>query len=569
MAKSTKKATDDAGNTGAAFVPVQSKLDEQTARMLEATNPLRGLSAKDIENILDYALGGSISRLQLIYERLEASCLDIAAVLMRRESALVGCDWEIRQRSTRHYNQRNFDQVLADEQQAMLSEQFSRAEDDNSLLEAIKRLQSAVFRGLAVVQPKYDQEGLRSFELFDAWNFCIDTHDTLFWNPSGMDRYDYRSALKEVPEDSVIKSVKKRPVDGLALPIYIRQQMGEENWARFMARRGLPSCYIIAPGNLGNTTMDSFAAAARKCADGGSGALPNGSQVVTEKLDSSTSQGFQTFLDHQQKLIVLAATGGILGSLAEATGLGSGVADSHDKTWREIIKADAFEISGLIQRSVGARLLDAYFPGKPKLAYFAINAEAPQSSADVLDCVVKASQAGLKVDPAQVSEMTGFKFINAPDIQDPNAPDESEEVQEDPGASVENKEEVTEDPGVPGEQEQKEQPEVVENTKEADPAQAAATLPEDRTDQEKDKANKAAVGLLKGFDMFLSPLKAILSKLAKAKDDEEAAQLVQDAKARIALMEQQEDTEYSQAVAEYMDSLTKEEKEEKKDEQGA
>ena len=134
---------------------------------------------------------------------------------------------------------------------------------------------------------------------------------------------------------------------------------------------------------------------------------------------------------------------------------------------------------------------------------------------------------------------------------------------------MENKEEVTEVPDVPGEQEQKEQPEVVENTKEADPAQAAATNPEDRTDQEKDKANKAAVGLLKGFDMFLSPLKAILSKLAKAKDDEEAAQLVQDAKARIALMEQQEDTEYSQAVAEYMDSLTKEEKEEKKDEQGA
>lgn len=558
MAKTSKKATDDAGNTGASFIPVTSKLDEQTARMLEATNPLRGLGAKDIENILDFALSGSISKLQLIYERLEASCLDIAAVLMRREAALVGCDWEIRQRSTRHYNNVHFDQVLADEQQAMLAEQFSRAEDDNSLLEAIKRLQTSVFRGLAVVQPIYDKEGLKSFELFDAWNFAIDTHGTLFWNPSGLDRYDYRSALKEVPEDSVIKAIEKRPVDGLALPIYIRQQMGEENWARFMARRGLPSCYIIAPGNLGSTTMESFAAAARKCADGGSGALPNGSQVVTEKLDSGTSQGFQTFLDHQQKLIVLAATGGILGSLAEATGLGSGVADSHDKTWREIIKADAFEISGLIQRSVGARLLDTYFPGKQKLAYFAINAEAPQSSADVLDCVVKANQAGLRVDPAQVSEMTGFKFINAPDIQDPNAPDESEEVQEDPGASVENKEEVT---GVPGESKETDEAEVVENTKpEADPAQAAATLPEDRTDQEKDKANKAAVGLLKGFDMFLSPLKAILSKLAKAKDDEEARQLVQDAKARIALMEQQEDTEYSQAVAEYMDSLSKEEK---------
>ena len=572
MAKQTKKAEDSAVNTDSSFIPVVSRLDEETARMLEATNPLRGLSAQDIENILDFSLSGSISRLQLIYERLEASCLDVAAVLMRREAALVGCDWEVRQRSTRHYNQRNFDQVLADEQQAMLSEQFSRAEDDNGLLEAIKRLQSSVFRGLAVVQPIYDKDGLRTFELFDAWNFCIDTQDNLYWNPSGMDRYDFRTALKEVPEGSVIKAIEKRPVDGLALPIYIRQQMGEENWARFMARRGLPSCYIIAPGNLGNTKMSDFTAAARKCADGGSGALPAGSQVITEKLDSGTAQGFQSFLDHQQKLIVLAATGGILGSLAEATGLGSGVAESHEDTWREIIKSDAFEISGLIQRSVGAKLLETYFPGKPKLAYFAINADAPQSANDILDCIVKANQAGLKVDPAQVSEMTGFKFVQS--VQPANVQDAPQNAQEGPsvevpGNSTEQPEKAQEEAQEPKEEAK---PEVVENTQPEQPteAQAAVTLPDERTDQETEKANKAATGLLKAFDVFLYPLKAILSKLAKAKDDEEAKQLIQDAKARIAIMEQQEDTDYSQAVADYMESISKEEKEqEKKDEQGS
>ena len=562
MASTKKKAEETTGGT---FTPTASKLDEEAQRLLTATNPLRGLTAGDIETILDFSLSGSISRLQLVYERLEASCLDIAAVVMRRESALVGCDWEIRQRSTRHHGRAGFDQVLADEQQAMLSEQFSRAEDDNSLLEAIKRLQTAVFRGLAVVQPQYDGDGLKSFELLDAWNFAIGDHGTLYWNPSGRDRYDFRTALEKVPDGSVIKYIRPRPVDGLALPIYVRQTMGEENWARFMARRGLPSCYIIAPGNLGNATMDSFAAAARKCADGGSGALPAGSQVVTEQLNPGTAQGFQTFLDHQQKLIVLAATGGILGSLAEATGLGSGVADSHDKTWREIIKSDAFEIAGLIQRNVGARLLDAYFPGRPKLAYFSINAETPATASEVLDCVVKANQAGLKVDPAQITEMTGFKFVEEPAVEPPQPAPEPPGEEEPPLPPPEG----AEGPEGPPEAEEKEgEPRVVENTAPEEPeaAQAAATLPSERTEEEREKANGAAARLLKGFDAFLAPLRAILAKLGKAKDDDEAAQLVQDARAKIAQLEAQEDTDYSQAVAEYMESISKEEK---KDEQGA
>ena len=285
MARTTKRKEQGAAEVASpGFTPVSTRIDEETCRMLEATNPLRGLTAQDIQHILDFSLSGSISRLQLIYERLEASCLDLGAVLMRREAALVGCDWEIRQRSTKHYAGLTFDQTLADEQQAMLAEQFARAEDDNGLLEAISRLQTAVFRGLAVVSPVYDSEGLVTFELFDAWNFAIDNHDSLYWNPSGQDTFDYRRTLRQVPEDSIIKNIEDRPVDGYALPIYVRQVMGEENWSRFMARRGLPSCYIIAPNNLGNTKMEDFAAAARKCADGGSGALPNGSSVVTEQL---------------------------------------------------------------------------------------------------------------------------------------------------------------------------------------------------------------------------------------------------------------------------------------------
>ena len=583
-----QKKTGDGGASGA-FLPTTTAVERTSLRLLESTNPLRGLTALDIDNVLDFSLGGCISRLQLIYDRLEASSLDLAAVLMRRESALTGCDWEIRRRTGRD----GMDEALAGEQEAMLSEQFNRAEDSGELIDAIQALQLAKFRGLAVVQPRYDDDGLAGFDAFDQWNFALDpqTHD-LYWNPSGMDRLDYRTALKRVPADSVIVNLERRPVDGLALPIYVRQTLGEDGWAKFMSRRGLPSCYIIGPGSLGNLTMDDFATAAKKVADGGSGALPNGSQVVTEQMNPGTSNGFDLFLAHQQKLIVLAATGGILGSLAEATGLGSGVADSHDKTWKQIISADAMKISGLIQRSVGARLLDTYFPGKPRLAYFAINSDTPATAAEVLDCVVKARQAGLTVDPEQITEMTGFRFVTGPN--DDNAQQGLEDDRGEPTEGVEGaeaamgaeaQEGATEadgsSAGLPGGQA------TVENTaRDMEPTAG----PEGRMAEGVDEAgqggsggldpaelnkvgsndDKVAAGtrLLKGFDLFLAPLKAILSRLAKARDDDEAMQLVEDAKARIANMEAQDENEFQAAVQDYYDNIGNTEKE-NKDEQEA
>ena len=504
--------------------------DNDNLKMALSFNPLRGLSAKDVENILDFAETGCISRLELIYRMLEKSSIDVSTIITRRQAALIGCDWEIRKRENATKDPSL--NKLADEQVAMLNENFARAEDSGTLIEAIKCLGTAIFRGIAVVEPRFSDRGLESFVTFDAWNFAIDpvTQD-VYWNPKAIDTTNFQSSFKKVTGTRCIVSLEETPVDGLALPVYIRANFGEESWARLIARRGLPNCYIIAPPLAGDK-VTSFTNAAKKCAEGGSGALPNGSQVITEKTDPGNSQAFDLFLAHQQKQIILAGTGGILGSLAEATGLGSGVADSHENTWREIIKCDAMKISNLINRKVAHLLLDAYFPGQPKLAYFTMDSSTPKSATEILDCAVKASQAGYEIDEVQLSEMTGFK-LRRPIVEKPveEVPqDEPPEVAKDEKPlEAEKEQETPEEP--------KEPEEAVKNS-----------APKEEPKEEPSEDVKQKASLVKAFDLVINPVRFLLGKLFKAKTPDEEAAIIQELDELTKKIESQDENEYIAAI---------------------
>ncbi len=515
-------------------------IEDTAYRMALSYNPLRGLNSKAVEQILDFSRNGCISRLELIYNMLEQSDVNVATIVKRRQSALIGCDWEIRKRDNASKNAEN--EVLADEQVAFLNEQFGRAEDDGSLIEAIKTLETAVFRGIAVVKPIFSDRGLERFDCYDAWNFCIDpaTHD-VYWNPTAQDFLDFQKRLKKITGTGAIISFEEAPVDGLALPIYVRTDFGEEQWARLIARRGLPNCYIIAPP-LAEDKVTMFAEAAKKVADGGNGALPNGCEVHTERTDPANSEAFKMFLEYQQRQIILAGTGGILGSLAEATGLGSGVADAHTDTWREIVKSDAFKISNLFNRYVANKLLEAAFPGKEKLAFFSIDTALPKSATEVLDCAVKASQAGLTIDPVQLSEMTGFK-ISRSTTQPQNAVSVPSDTSR--RDSVE-----TDDETIAEETERVETP-VEETTETVETVQN--TEHEEPSDEVKTKAS-----LLKAFDVVINPIRHLVGKLFNAKSFDEEKQILNDINALTKKIEQQEENDYIAAVQSMMEKETHE-----------
>lgn len=385
---------------------VRTRHDREANAFLESYNPLRGLTIRRAQMIFDAARRGNDVRLQWIYENIEQSDPTLMICAERRASALVDLDWTIRPKAAARA--RGFDQALADEQAAFLEQAYGQAEERN-LFPAIERLASAFFRGHAHVRPLWcaDGQGLEGFELLNAWNLCRDLVTGLWhWNPAASETLDFGS-LEPVPEGEIVTLVRSRHIDYPAMPIFLRNALGEKAWGRFLERYGIPPVIITMPPDMDPARVSDYCAAATQVADGGSGALPAGS-LVSYAHEARGTDPFTAFLDHQQRLIVLMATGGMLTSLTGATGIGQGATDAHEETWRTIVRRDAAAVATALNRTVTDTLLDRAFPGRPHLAAFDFETEPAPGPAEVFDLASKAVQAGYRVTQAELQERTGY-----------------------------------------------------------------------------------------------------------------------------------------------------------------
>ena len=334
------------------------------------------------------------------------SALALLICAERRAGALIDLDWTIRPKAAARA--KGFDQTLADEQAAFLEQAYGQAEERN-LFPAIEHLASAFFRGHAHVQPKWsaDGQGLLGFDLLDAWNVCRDVVTGRWhWNPEASESVDL-ATLPAIPPRELVTLVRTRHVDYPAMAIYLRAALGERAWGRFLERYGVPPVIITMPPDMDPARVSDYCAAAEKVADGGTGALPAGS-LVTYATEARGTNPFSEFLLHQQKLIVLMATGGMLTSLDGATGIGQGATDAHEETWRTIVRRDAGIIATALNRTVTDTLLDRAFPGRPHLAAFDFETEPAPGPAEVFDLAAKAVQAGYRVTQAELQERTGY-----------------------------------------------------------------------------------------------------------------------------------------------------------------
>lgn len=385
---------------------VRSRADREANAFLESYNPLRGLTIRRAQMIFDAARRGNDVRLQWIYENLEQSDPTLMICAERRASALVDLDWTIRPKAAARA--KGFDQALADEQAAFLEQAYGQAEE-TTLFPAIERLASAFFRGHAHVRPLWSDDGLglAGFELLNAWNLCRDLVTGLWhWNPSAAETLDFGS-LEPVPEGELVTLVRTRHIDYPAMPIFLRNALGEKAWGRFLERYGIPPVIITMPPDMDPARVSDYCAAATQVADGGSGALPAGS-LVSYATEARGTNPFSEFLLHQQKLVVLMATGGMLTSLTGATGIGQGATDAHEETWRTIVRRDAAAVATALNRTVTDTLLDRAFPGRPHLAAFDFETEPAPGPAEVFDLAAKAVQAGYRVTQTELQERTGY-----------------------------------------------------------------------------------------------------------------------------------------------------------------
>ena len=151
---------------------------------------------------------------------------------------------------------------------------------------------------------------------------------------------------------------------------------------------------------------EEFRRAAEAMADAISTTLPAGSQVNLASEARGTNP-FLEFVTHQQKLIVLLATGGTLTSLAES-GTGTLAGNAQMDVWEQIVRRDAEIIGAAIHERVALPYLREHFPGRPVVAEFALGRDAEPTPEEMFDLAAKAVAAGYRMAQPDLEEATGY-----------------------------------------------------------------------------------------------------------------------------------------------------------------
>ena len=382
------------------------------ALALEAVNPLRGIGVSGAQDIFDAARRGNFATLGRVYAEIESADPTLLVVSERRGGALSDLAWRMKDADGRAPG---FDAGLAREQAQAAEGMLAGAENFGA---AVEHLAGAFFRGAALAQPRFLEDGtLLGFVLVPLEAACYDaSRDMWQLNPSLSPQEPGAGApgLVDVPpEDGMVSVSRRRHIDYPALMVYIRAALGERHWGRFVDRFGLPPAVLTMPPMAAAEDEDRFLRAARAAADGRTVALPNGSGV-TFASDARGVNPFSEYLRHQQELVVLMATGGLLTTLAES-GSGTLAGSAHQETWRQVVRKDARVVAEALQAQLVAPWLRRMFPGRPVCSVFDFDAEPAPTASEVLDDAVKARSAGYEMAADELAEKTGYTLRPAPE----------------------------------------------------------------------------------------------------------------------------------------------------------
>jgi len=364
---------------------------------LERTNPLIGLSIRTAQNIFDCARAGDTQKLHWIFQEIEASNPVLMTCIERRSAAIANFQWNVTPRP-------EADQTLAEEQQDAVRALVSGIRNFTELLE---HLDSSFFRGFALAQPIWEDDGfVREIALHNSWEFV--RHDGILyhcpecngWTPGCVDCTDAR----------LIGVERRRAIDYPALSIHIRHAVGTRDWGRFLERYALPKPAVTMAPNATNAQRDDYLVAARAVENGQVSVWPSGANIIDFAGGSRGTDPFRTFIEKQEELMVLMATGGTLTSLAQAD-TGSLAGGAQMEVWKEILSRDAGVLSQAIMRSVVIPFLADKFFGRPAAVDFSLDIPRKLSPRESADVAAVLKSAGYRVDQTELEKAVGFTLI--------------------------------------------------------------------------------------------------------------------------------------------------------------
>ena len=395
-------------------------------------NPLRGLTIAQLVAMLEAGERGNYARLQWLYRYVEKRNSTLRAVLQRRQASMTRLDWDIRLRDADMAAASP--RTLAARQAAVLRDAYERIAN---LREAVAFLALAEFRGYAHLERHFDAQGRTiRLEPVPQW----------FWARLGPEApWQYNAQARPglpMPGDPVLDPERfivrenDSPIDEIAVIAHVRQSLSQKDWDGFVETYGLPPLFLELPEDIPAEKEAEYQAQAEAIIGDARGTVPHGTQIHTVDSGSRGKNPFEDHLRYQDELIVLAATGGKLTALAES-GTGTLAAGAHQQAFDDITEAEAALISEVFQEQFDRPLLARMFPGQPQLAYFELAATRSLDPADVVAQAFTLARAGYEIDPAELSEKTGFRLklrnyalLPLPKPALPEAENESDPVEE-------------------------------------------------------------------------------------------------------------------------------------------
>jgi hypothetical protein len=376
---------------------------------LSQHNPLRGLTHSRLVMLLEHGEEGQYGELAWLYRFVEKRDPVVRAVKRRLLSALGKLDWSIKV-----VDQEGIDTGLADKQEKALRAAYDRIVNLPEALRFFSGL--AELRGFAHLEKIY-----RGGTGTDAWDVTeLRPVEQWFWLRDGVyGPWRYNATAREwasgTPirrEHWVIREVDD-PADEIFARLYLTKSTNDKDWDGFLERYGIPSPFIEGPPNVPTEKEAEYRDTAEAIASDGGGYLPNGAKVHFASPPGSSVGVFRERLEYLDGQIVVAGTSGKLSILNEATGMGSGNAEVHERVFNDLADAIAMQASGEMQRQFDAPLLARLFPGQPVLAYFEYARQEEDDTRAHFEVAKLAYDAGLRVDAEELSERTGYKLSDA------------------------------------------------------------------------------------------------------------------------------------------------------------
>ncbi len=424
MKKTTRRTPTPIANRAPAGRPVAGRPGQLVAkanRWRDNYNPLRALSMARVVSLLEAGERGEFAELQWAYKFVEKRNATCRALILRRASALLKLDWDIK---VPEILPPGVTQAMADEQQKTLRSWYDRIAN---LREAIRELALAEFRGFAHLQIQSDDgkkagidalEGEGSIRLtpLHQWFWVRDgSAGGWGWNPeAALTGWEGTPAERRVDPDwwgLIIREVSM-PIDELALIGFVRKGMSQKDWDGFVEIYGIPGGVVTMPPGVPEGKESEYEDSATKVAEGGSGTIPHG--AIYEANDGPRGENpFRDHIQYQDQELVLAGTGGKLTMLTES-GSGTLAGGAHQDAFDEIAEGEAEEISEVLQKQFDRRILDMIHPGQPRVAYFELACEPDDDTDKLVERAVKLHQIGFRSTAEEMSERTGLNLTEAP-----------------------------------------------------------------------------------------------------------------------------------------------------------